>query len=505
MGRFTSIGPEAGDDSPGGGILPVPCGHPGICGGETSHSCGARNRLGVRPERLMAAHRRCRPPSSSRATLRERRAPVPGLPDLRQGRIGGALQPLRLPSPASPPERDVLAIAHVDCDAFFAPSRNGTTRHCRPARDYRRREARGRIDLLLRGAYLWREIRHADVQGAGGLSACGRVSPTWRNIAWPGAKSAADAGPDALGRAGFHRRSLSRSIRHRAPAPCQSGGDAGALCPARGGRSRDHRLDRPVLQQVPGQDRLGSRQAARLLDHRARGGAALPGRQAGLDHSRHRRRRTGTARKSRRDRIGISATCRRSSLFGALGRDSTRLAGWRGGRTAGKSYVEHETKSVSAETTFDTDLRAFDDLEPVLWRLAEKVSRRLKEAGLAGRSIILKLKDSEFRLHTDRARGCRRPNCGPAVRSGAPTAASACDGTAFRLSESAPSTFATQPKRTAAIWRIKRSSNRPTGIVPSTRSRTSSACGRFSAASPLGNLSADRRYRAVSAGSGDRP
>ena len=45
-------------------------------------------------------------------------------------------------------------------------------------------------------------------------------------------------------------------------------------------------------------------------------------------------------------------------------------------------------------------LRSFDDLEPVLWRLSEKVSRRLKAAGLAGRSVTLKLKDKEFRLVT---------------------------------------------------------------------------------------------------------
>ena len=95
---------------------------------------------------------------------------------------------------------------------------------------------------------------------------------------------------------------------------------------------------------------------------------------------------------------------------------------------------ERETKSVSAETTFDTDLRAFDDLEPILWRLAEKVSRRLKAADLAGRSITLKLKDSEFRTLT-RSRS-NLPPTQLAMRLFDPARQllkAACDGTPFRL------------------------------------------------------------------------
>jgi DNA polymerase IV len=39
---------------------------------------------------------------------------------------------------------------------------------------------------------------------------------------------------------------------------------------------------------------------------------------------------------------------------------------------------EHETKSVSAETTFEVDLVTAADLERPLWMLAEKLSRRLR-------------------------------------------------------------------------------------------------------------------------------
>ena len=59
-----------------------------------------------------------------------------------------------------------------------------------------------------------------------------------------------------------------------------------------------------------------------------------------------------------------------------------------------------DTKSVSAETTFDTDLATLDDLVPVLRALSEKVSARLKKAGIAGRTVVLKLKSQDFRIRT---------------------------------------------------------------------------------------------------------
>ena len=51
-----------------------------------------------------------------------------------------------------------------------------------------------------------------------------------------------------------------------------------------------------------------------------------------------------------------------------------------------------ETKSISSETTFDRDLKNFKELEGVLWRQAERVSQRAKAEGLGGRTITLKLK-----------------------------------------------------------------------------------------------------------------
>lgn len=61
---------------------------------------------------------------------------------------------------------------------------------------------------------------------------------------------------------------------------------------------------------------------------------------------------------------------------------------------------EREAKSVSAETTFERDIRDFRALERILWSLSEKVSRRLKAAELAGATVTLKLKSADFKIKT---------------------------------------------------------------------------------------------------------
>jgi DNA polymerase-4 len=59
---------------------------------------------------------------------------------------------------------------------------------------------------------------------------------------------------------------------------------------------------------------------------------------------------------------------------------------------------DSEAKSISAETTFDIDIAEFDALARELWPLCEKVSERLKHAGLAGGNVHLKLKTAGFRI-----------------------------------------------------------------------------------------------------------
>ncbi len=59
-------------------------------------------------------------------------------------------------------------------------------------------------------------------------------------------------------------------------------------------------------------------------------------------------------------------------------------------------------KSISHETTFRSDLRALADLKPILWHLAENVSARAKAKGMTGGVVALKLKRADHRLLTRR-------------------------------------------------------------------------------------------------------
>lgn len=59
-----------------------------------------------------------------------------------------------------------------------------------------------------------------------------------------------------------------------------------------------------------------------------------------------------------------------------------------------------ERKSVSAEETFDADISDRHTLLAILRHLSEKVSTRLKAAGLSGRTVTLKLKTADFRSHS---------------------------------------------------------------------------------------------------------
>ena len=62
--------------------------------------------------------------------------------------------------------------------------------------------------------------------------------------------------------------------------------------------------------------------------------------------------------------------------------------------------TDDHSKSISAETTFNTDLRDRAELERILWPLAEKVSRRAKAEGVAGHTVVLKLKTADFKTRT---------------------------------------------------------------------------------------------------------
>ncbi|WP_022720396.1 DNA polymerase IV [Rhodopseudomonas sp. B29] len=83
--------------------------------------------------------------------------------------------------------------------------------------------------------------------------------------------------------------------------------------------------------------------------------------------------------------------------YGDEGRRLWRLAR---GIDDRKVVPDRGAKSISNETTFDTDIRDLATLEKILWRLSEKVSSRLKSANLGGSTITLKLKTADFRQRT---------------------------------------------------------------------------------------------------------
>ena len=57
-------------------------------------------------------------------------------------------------------------------------------------------------------------------------------------------------------------------------------------------------------------------------------------------------------------------------------------------------------KSVSKEVTFSYDKRGLEQLKPVLWRLCDQLSSSLKSKNKFGKTITLKLKTSKFRTIT---------------------------------------------------------------------------------------------------------
>jgi DNA polymerase-4 len=99
-------------------------------------------------------------------------------------------------------------------------------------------------------------------------------------------------------------------------------------------------------------------------------------------------------------RIGQLQSIEREELIRRFGAMGVRLYHLSRGEDHRDVSISDEAKSIGAETTFSEDISDGEDLQRILWRMAEKVSRRAKRAGLAGATIVLKLKTSRFKLRT---------------------------------------------------------------------------------------------------------
>ncbi|OEI83617.1 DNA polymerase IV [Brucella sp. BO3] len=132
--------------------------------------------------------------------------------------------------------------------------------------------------------------------------------------------------------------------------------------------------------------------------------------------------------------IGQLQTMEEGALMKAYGTMGQRLYRLSRGQDSRKVEPDHDMKSVSAETTFNTDFSAADDLVPVLRALSEKVSRRLKAGEIAGRTIVLKLKTQDFKLRTrNRQLGDPTQLADRIFRTGLQLLEKEMDGTRFRL------------------------------------------------------------------------
>jgi DNA polymerase-4 len=96
------------------------------------------------------------------------------------------------------------------------------------------------------------------------------------------------------------------------------------------------------------------------------------------------------------------------ALVGRYGSIGRRLYRFARGQDDRRVNPDGEVKSISAETTFDEDIARADLLAAELWPLCEKVSTRLKRNELAGHAVHLKLKTADFKTLT-RARRLAKP------------------------------------------------------------------------------------------------
>lgn len=113
----------------------------------------------------------------------------------------------------------------------------------------------------------------------------------------------------------------------------------------------------------------------------------------------------GKAAQSRLQRLNVGTIGQLKQLseevlrsnFGKSGAQLWRLAH---GIDHRKVVPDHQAKSISNETTFDVDIADVETLRSWLMQLTEQVARRLRQNGLKGKTVQLKIRYSDFRTLT---------------------------------------------------------------------------------------------------------
>jgi DNA polymerase-4 len=133
-------------------------------------------------------------------------------------------------------------------------------------------------------------------------------------------------------------------------------------------------------------------------------------------------------------RVGQLAALDERTARAKLGDEGPSLAARARGEDSRPVTIERDTKSISAETTFSTDISRLPDLESELWHLCEKLGRRLRAENFAADGIVLKLKTAAFAGRT-RSQRLANPTQLPETlfETARALLARETDGTKFRL------------------------------------------------------------------------
>ncbi|TGD94715.1 DNA polymerase IV [Methylobacterium nonmethylotrophicum] len=334
------------------------------------------------------------------------------------------------------PERDALAIAHVDCDAFYAAVEK---RDDPRLRDRPLIIGGGRRGVVATACYIARiHGVHSAMPMYRALEACPDavvLRPDMEKYARVGRQVRAmmqaltplvepvsidEAFLDLTGTARLHGAPPSVTLARFARAVEAEIGITVSvgLAPNKFLAKIASDLEKPRGFSIIGRDEAEAFLAPRPVRVLPGIGPAAAGRLAALGIR----------------RIGDIARIAPERLQASLGRDAARLLALARGEDPRAVQPRRETKSISGETTFSEDLRAFEALRPVLWRLCETVARRLKRAELAAGSVTLKLKDRDFRLRTRTRSGLAPTQVAERLfRPAEALLREACDGTAYRL------------------------------------------------------------------------
>jgi DNA polymerase-4 len=100
--------------------------------------------------------------------------------------------------------------------------------------------------------------------------------------------------------------------------------------------------------------------------------------------------------------VGDIAGAELKKLADQFGEHGMRLHRLAHGRDARPVDPEGERKGMSKENTFFEDITDLKGLEDELWPLCEQLASKARRSGIASRVIVLKLRTSDFKIHTRR-------------------------------------------------------------------------------------------------------